>query len=252
MDYFNAEGILFSVLITGCNRGLGLEMVRYLLSLKNPPRYLFATCRDIDTSSTLRSYNGFWNRRTKVSVLEMEVNDEYQVSDAVAFIEDKLEGIGLSLLINNAETHVRKDLEAVCCEDMRRAFQTNTVAPLMIAKAFHSTLSSFVLLDNAKSQKNAAIVNISSVMGSISSNEQGGMYPYRACKAALNMVTKCLSIDLKDNGIIVVSIHPRKQENKEGPLPYSITAPNIIEFISSLDMSDTGGFYSYNGTPIPF
>lgn len=162
----NAKGILFSVLITGCNRGLGLEMVRHLLSLRNPPQYLFATCRDIDTSSTLRAYNGFWNRRTKVSVLEMEVNDENQVSDAVAFVENKLEGIGLSLLINNAETHVRKNLEAVCCEDMRRTFKTNTVAPLMMAKAFHSILRSFVLLDTEKTtERYAAIVNISSVMG---------------------------------------------------------------------------------------
>lgn len=163
----STDGILYSVFITGCHRGLGLEIVQFLLSLKNPPKYLFATCRDIDTSSTLRGYNGFWNRRTKVSVLEMEVNDENQVAAAVAMVEDKLEGIGLSLLINNAETHVRKDLEAVCCEDMRRTFETNAVAPLMLAKAFHSILRSFVLLDNEveKSPKYAAVVNISSVLG---------------------------------------------------------------------------------------
>ena len=97
------------------------------------------------------------------------------------------------------------------------------------------------------------IYHFQSVKGSISCNQQGGMYPYRASKAALNMITKCLSIDLEEHGIIAVSLHPRKQEDKsEGLLPYSITALNIINFISSLDMSHTGGFYSYNGTIIPF
>ena len=81
------------------------------------------------------------------------------------------------------------------------------------------------------------------------------MYPYRTSKTALNMVTKCLSIDLKDHGIIVVSIHPRNillGNKSEKPLPYQIIAPNIIKFISMLNMSNTGGFYSYDGKPIPF
>lgn len=89
--------------------------------------------------------------------------------------------------------------------------------------------------------------------GSISSNKEGGMYPYRASKTALNMATRCLSSDLKDNGIIVISLHPRNIPNKfEGQLPYSFTASHIMKFISTLNMSHTGGFYTYDGTVIQF
>ena len=80
------------------------------------------------------------------------------------------------------------------------------------------------------------------------------MYPYRASKTALNMVTKSLSNDLKDNGIIAICLHPRNVIGAEesGLLPYSDTVPNIIKFISVLNMSKTGGFYTYDGVPIPF
>lgn len=89
--------------------------------------------------------------------------------------------------------------------------------------------------------------------GSISLNKEGGMYPYRTSKTALNMATRCLSRDLKDNGIIVISLHPRNIPNKlEGPLPYPLTASQIIRFISSLNMTHTGGFYTYDGTSIQF
>ena len=92
------------------------------------------------------------------------------------------------------------------------------------------------------------------LLGSISSNELGSMYPYRASKTALNMITKSLSNDLKDNGIIVVSLHPRNVigADESGLLPYSDTVPNIVKFISMLNMSNTGGLYSYNGILIPF
>jgi NAD(P)-dependent dehydrogenase (short-subunit alcohol dehydrogenase family) len=90
-------------------------------------------------------------------------------------------------------------------------------------------------------------------LGSISSNKEGGMYPYRASKTALNMATKCLSGDLKDNGIIVIALHPRNIPNKlEGPLAYSFTAAQIIKFLSTLNMTHTGGFYTYDGTLIQF
>ena len=60
------DGILYSVLIIGCNRGLGLELFRFLLGLKKPPRYLFATCRDLDACSALKADNVLWNsRKTK-------------------------------------------------------------------------------------------------------------------------------------------------------------------------------------------
>jgi hypothetical protein len=89
--------------------------------------------------------------------------------------------------------------------------------------------------------------------GSISGNKEGGMYPYRTSKTALNMATRCLSADLKDNGILVISLHPRNIPNKlEGPLPYSFTASHIIKFISTLNMTHTGGFYTYDGTLIQF
>ncbi|XP_028393802.1 uncharacterized protein LOC114518084 [Dendronephthya gigantea] len=253
----DTDGVLYSVLILGCNRGLGLELVRFLLGLKKPPKYLFATCHDQDTCSALHAYNLLWNpRKTKVKVLKLEVNDDREIANVVTFIEQELDGVGLSVLINNAETHIRKDLETVSWDDMRRTFETNTISPIIIARAFRSILSSFVLLGSNEAMSIkccAAIVNINSVLGSITLNKEGGMYPYRASKTALNMATRCLSRDLKDNGITVISLHPRNIPNEsEGPLPYSFTASHIIKFISSLNVTHTGGFYTYDGTLIQF
>ena len=79
------------------------------------------------------------------------------------------------------------------------------------------------------------------------------MYPYRASKVALNMATRCLSADLKENGIIAISLHPRNIPTElQGPLPYNLTASQIIKFISTLNMSHTGGFYTYDGTLIEY
>lgn len=164
----DTDGVLYSVLILGCNRGLGLELVRFLVGLRKPPKYLFATCHDQETCSALHAYNLLWNpRKTKVKVLKLEVNDDREIANVVTAVEQDLDGVGLSVLINNAETHVKKDLETVSWDDMRRTFETNTISPIMIARAFWSILSSFVLLgsNEAVSKCCAAIVNISSVLG---------------------------------------------------------------------------------------
>jgi short-subunit dehydrogenase len=165
------DGILYSVLIIGCNRGLGLELVRFLLNLKKPPQYLFATCRDVDTCSALKAYNVFWNpKKTKVKILQLEVNDDNDIANVVTVVEQDLDGVGLSVLINNAETHTRKNLDTVTWVDMKKTYETNTISPIMIAKAFRSILSSFVLLgsEEAESKSYAAFVNISSVLGKFS------------------------------------------------------------------------------------
>lgn len=161
------NGLLYSVLIIGCNRGLGLELVRFLLGLKKPPHYLFATCRDLDTCSALKAYNVFWNpKKTKVRILQLEVNNDNDIINLVNAVEQDLDGVGLSVLINNAETHTRKDLETVSLDDMRKTYETNAISPIMIARAFRPILSSFVLLgSNEASKCYAAIVNISSILG---------------------------------------------------------------------------------------
>ena len=164
----NTDGLLYSVLIIGCNRGLGLELVRFLLALKKPPQYLFATCRDLDTCSALKAYNVFWNqRKTKVKILQLEVNNDDDITRVVSAVEEELDGVGLSVLINNAETHSRKDLDTVCVDDMKKTYQTNSISPIIIARAFRPILSSFVLLGSgeAKFKHFAAIVNISSLLG---------------------------------------------------------------------------------------
>lgn len=157
-----------SVLIIGCNRGLGLELVRYLLNVEKPPQFIFATCRDLDACSALKAYNVFWNKRkTKVKVLQLDVNNDSEIAAVVSNIEQDLAGVGLSVLINNAERHTIKDLDTLCREDMRKTYETNAVSPIMIAKAFRSILWSFVLQSSkdVQRERNAVIVNISSVMG---------------------------------------------------------------------------------------
>ena len=242
-----------SIFITGGNRGIGLEIVKQLLSLPNPPEYIFATCRSLESASELNSLS---EGNNNLHVVQLDVNDFEGFNQVVSEVERKLEGRGLDLLLNNAGIVDRSTLNEVTAERMIDVYKTNTVAPLMLAKAFRP------LLRRAASQRSKGdfaktfIVNISSGVGSIANNTWSTMYPYRPSKAALNMITKSLSIDLESERIMAVALHPGWVKTDMGGQNAALTTKDSVEqlltVIGSLDDSKNGGFFDFTGKALPW
>ncbi|RWS18779.1 hypothetical protein B4U80_11197, partial [Leptotrombidium deliense] len=177
------------VLITGANRGLGLEFVRQFVS-SGKAKQVYATCRDPEKADQLMEIA---KSNDKVRVLKVDVTDYKSFPDLVKQVAANLEGNHLNLLINNAGIYVRGDLQNTTAEGMIENFNANAVAPLMLTKAFLPLLQ-----ESSKNNLKTVVVNITSKMGSISDATSGSHYAYRASKTALNMVGRCLATDLKE------------------------------------------------------
>lgn len=246
-----------SVLITGGNRGIGLGLVKKLVQgTKFQPEFIFATCRDISKATELKSLADS-NPNLHIITIDLKnVNDYSKVFEAVNEVVG--EG-GLNLLINNAGVSTKfTRLGLVKEEQLKDNFAINTIAPIMLTQNLLPLLKK-----GAKSQEDkpmsvsrAAIVNISSVLGSISENDSGGYYPYRCSKSALNAATKSMSVDLKENGILAISMHPGWVKTEMGgaqaPLEVDKSVDDILNTLHNLKAEDTGTFLQHDGKSLPW
>ena len=242
-----------SIFITGCNRGIGLEYVKQFLSLPDSPEYIFATCRSLERAAELKSLS---EGNKNLHVLEMDVNDFESFRQVVSEVDKKLKGRGLDLLLNNAGIMDRSTLDQVTAENMMKVYETNTVAPLMLTKAFLPLLRRSASQRDNKESAKTFIVNMSSGAGSIAGNTWSTMYPYRPSKTALNMITKSLSIDLAGDGIMAVALHPGWVQTDMGGQNATLTikesVEGLVKVIGSLNESKTGGFFDYSGKALPW
>lgn len=245
-----------SVLITGCNRGIGFGLIKYLTQQPNSPPYLFATCRNPSKAEDLQEIA---EKHKNVHILQLDVTDFGSYDTVVKNVESIVQDEGLNLLLNNAgisSKYTRINLVKV--EQMTSGFMTNTVAPLMLTKAFIPLLKRAAQNKSSEplSASRAAVINFSSVLGSIAENSQGGLYPYRASKAALNAVTRSMSVDLKPDGIIVTSMHPGWVKTEMGgqnaPMTVEESVSNIIKTVFSLSEQHSGKFIQYDGKELPW
>ncbi|XP_052283213.1 C-factor-like isoform X2 [Dreissena polymorpha] len=235
------------VLVTGANRGIGLEFVKQFLLLKSPPKYIFACCRQPDTAEELK---GVAKGNPSVHVLKLDVCDQSSIDNAKAFLESKVEGEGLNLLINNSAIISHADLYNATREDMAKVYETNAIGPLMVVKSFLPLLKKAASVDPsaAMSCNRAAIINISTGVASISENSSSGLYAYRASKAALNMITTNMSLDLKNEGILATAIHPGwVKTDMGGPNALIDTVTSVTGCMSVMEKlhgeEGTGKFY---------
>lgn len=177
-------------LITGANRGLGLEHTRQLLERG---WHVTAAVRDPGAASALKALP---QGEGKLDVVRYDASD---LSSAAALA--KTVTAPIDLLFANAGMAARstRAFGAAANEDMVAEFRVNAIAPLALVEAF---------ADQVAASEMKVVALQSSRMGSIADNGSGGGYGYRASKAALNAVGKSLSIDLKDRGIVVLVLHP--------------------------------------------
>lgn len=228
-----------TALITGANRGLGLEFVRQFVQ---DGWRVHACCRDPKAAAALnelaRGSSG------AVQVHALDVADFAQIER----LAGALGGEAIDLLLNNAGVYPREsDLGALDYAAWERALRTNALAPIRMAEAFVEHV--------ARSQRRL-IVSITSLMGSIGDNGSGGSYAYRSSKAALNMGNKSLSIDLRDRGITAVVLHPGWVKTDMGGAGAPIEAPESVRgmrtVISRLSLEDSGKFFDYEGDELPW
>jgi NAD(P)-dependent dehydrogenase (short-subunit alcohol dehydrogenase family) len=231
-----------TALITGANRGLGYEFTR---QLRERGWRVHACCRLPDKARALKALAAETEDAAgEVLRHRLDVTNGLQLAALGRELADE----SVDLLINNAGIFgPRGGFGKIAYEDWLQVFNVNTLAPMHVAETFAPHLA------RAERPK---LINISSRLGSIAENERSGAHIYRSSKAALNMVTKCLSIDLKGRGIIVAALNPgwvsTDMGGKEAPMGARDSVAGLLGVIDGLGEADCGGFYSYDGTPIPW
>ena len=229
-----------NVLITGANRGIGLEMVRHAMQ---QGWRVFACCRDPHNADNLFNIARLSNGRISVHIADML---ELATVQALSY---ELRHESIDILINNAGIYGsdKNTFGAVDVDSWLQTFQVNSIAPLKMVEAFSEQL----MLGQRR-----LVACMSSKMGSMADNGYGNSYIYRSSKAALNAVVKSLSIDLKEKGVISVALHPGWVKTEMGGPNAEISTAECVTQIftnlSTLTINDSGRFIDIDGTDIPW
>ncbi|XP_039359640.1 C-factor-like [Mauremys reevesii] len=253
MKEFNVR----SVLVTGSNRGIGLGLVKRFLELPSPPEWIFATTRELDESQS-KEVIELALKHSNLVVLQMDVTDPNSIKAAAQRVEEHVQGHGLNLLINNAGITQVTTMENENVETMAIVYLTNTVGPLMVSQEFLPLLKK-AAQQSAQTGLSCSIVNMSSMAGSIAlvtSLEFLQEPSYRCSKAALNMVSKCQSLEYKDYGILCTSIHPgwvkTRMGTEKAPQTVEQTTQAILKMLSTLYEKENGSFVGWDGQIYPW
>ena len=217
-----------TVLITGCNRGIGLQLAAQLHARGDS---VIGVCR---------------NASEELSKLGIRVISGIDVSEGASINElmAELNGEKIDVLINNAGILMRDEFGAIDYDDMLAQYKVNTLGPLRVTEA---------LRDNLDEGSKVAIV--SSRVGSIDDNSSGNYYGYRASKTAVNQIGTNLMHELKPRGIAVAILHPglvaTEMTNGQGITPEE-SAKGLIQRIDDLTIESSGGFWHAEGYELPW
>ncbi len=223
-----------TVLITGANRGIGLELSRHYAQQGYE---VIAVCRE--SSDEIEDIAD-----QVLSGLDLTHEKSTEV---IAHLLDVTLGEGrkLDVLINNAGVFHNESLQDMGLEGIRLQFEVNAITPLKVTHALIPYL-----------KEGSKVANVTSRMGSIQDNGSGAYYGYRASKAALNAMGKSLAIDLKDQGICVAMVHPGYVQTRmvgfNGDITPQQAASGIAQRFEALNIDNTGGFWHSNGEELPW
>ena len=245
-----------NVLIVGASQGIGLGFVRSLLE-QNNTQQIFATYRNADTATELLALE---TEHSHLRCLQVDVTQETQIAAAVKQIQASVKQLHLAIycvgVLHEGELSPEKSLRQINSENLVYSFQVNSVGAVLFAKH---------LMPLFKKTDKSIFAAISAKVGSIGDNRLGGWYGYRASKAALNMFLKTTAIEYSRRcpKTIVVALHPGTTDTRlsqpfqknvpEGKLfPVTKTVNLLSQVISGLEQKDSGEFFSWDGTRLPW
>jgi NAD(P)-dependent dehydrogenase (short-subunit alcohol dehydrogenase family) len=228
-----------TALITGVNRGIGLELIR---------RYaengwdVIGTCRNLEAASEAQALA---EQHSNIRLYPLEVTDVA----AVNALAQELAGTAIDVLILNAGVMGKRSVTMgeLDADDFLNVLNVNVVAPAMCLQAFRSHLAQ---------SEHAVAVGIGSFLGSIGSNSDGGLYSYRSSKAGIHAVMRSASIDLRDQGVTAIAMHPGWVKTDMGGEDAMITTEEsvtgMMRVIQALTPADSGKLLTYAGEELPW
>ncbi|MGP1352351.1 MAG: SDR family oxidoreductase [Parasphingopyxis sp.] len=219
-----------TILVTGANRGIGLEFAKQYAS---DGWSVIGTAREPDSAEELKAIGA-------VEILQLDVAD----ADSVDAFADALGDRPVDLFINNAGVYGSDDLDR---DDWLKTFEINTIAPTLLAERLKPNVA-------AGDQKKMAV--ISSMMGSIGDGNGSNAIIYRSSKAAVNAAWKALSNRYRDDGIAVAILHPGwVQTDMGGPnatIDPETSVSGMRAVLDGLSVRSTGRFTAYDGSQLPW
>jgi NAD(P)-dependent dehydrogenase (short-subunit alcohol dehydrogenase family) len=217
-----------TVVITGANRGLGLEFAR---QLQAGGAIVIGTARRPEAATELKSLG--------VRVEQLDVADPASVEALAVSLGD----LAVDVLLNNAGIFPsREGIESVDPDEVLRVYEVNTVGPLRVTQA---------LLPGLRRGQRKLIMNMSSGLGSIAGNEGGGSIGYRESKSALNMFTRSLASELSGDGFICIAMSPgwvrTDMGGESAPLSPEDSVNGMLSVLAGTEVGDSGRFLDYRG-----
>lgn len=226
-----------TILITGANRGIGLEYVRQYAEEGNT---VYATVRDTAQAVELQALAA---QHSHIQVLALDVAD----ITAIQALARQLSDVPIDILISNAGIYPPSRFGKTDPQAWLQAFQVNTLTTYYLAEAF---------LPHMQRAGQARLIAMTSKMGSMTDNGSGGEYIYRSSKTALNMVVKSLSLDLKPFNIAVAALHPgwvrTDMGGPNGLIDTKTSVSGLRKVIAGLDQAQSGEFIAYDGKQVPW
>lgn len=226
-----------TILITGANRGIGLEYVKQYAA---SGCQIYATVRDPAKATDLQQLAAQY---ANVQVLALDVAKVAAIRD----LAGQLSAITVDILISNAGTYPESAFGKTDPQAWLEAFQVNTLTTYYLAEAF---------LPQLRRASQAKLIAMTSKMGSIEDNGSGGEYIYRSSKTALNMVVKSLALDLREFNIAVAALHPgwvrTDMGGPNGLIDTATSVRGLRQVIEHLTCEQSGQFIAYDGKPIPW
>ena len=226
-----------TILITGTNRGIGLEFTKQCLARGDR---VIATCRDVEAADALMQLRGSHDE------LEVHKLDVSSTESMLEFVQ-QLADTPIDIFINNAGVYGPRNANFGELDGRLWAsvLQVNSVAPLILSQ---------LLMPNLRQGKDKKMLYLSSKMGSIDDNSGGGSYIYRSSKTALNSAVKSLAIDLAGEGFSAAVLHPGwVLTDMGGPnalIDTKTSVAGMLKVVEGLDLQTSGSFFNYDGSII--
>ncbi|MEM1188283.1 MAG: SDR family oxidoreductase [Pseudomonadota bacterium] len=228
-----------TVMITGANRGIGLELLK---QYAHDGWSTIGTCRNLASAEEAQALAG---SNDAVALRQLDVSD----SAAVSELAEDLHDLAIDVLILNAGMMGTRSnqLGAMEADDFRRVLDVNVVAQAMCLQAF---------APHVAASERRVIVGMGSFLGSMGCNSDGGNYSYRASKAALHAIMVSAGHDLREQGITSIVMHPGWVQTDMGGPNATVDTPTAVRgirrVIEELTADDNGCLFTYEGGTLPW